>query len=313
MNTDSGAELAVYEWQAWKGFLITRLAPEATRIEATVLGSAERVLRDLPASATSLLFHIDCTFSDRFPRNRAGLVSALKRRGIAVLNGGITDISKRRLQATCVRAGLNTTAATVSGPPEELVIVKTNLNSAGLPERYLTWWQRAILGIRLNRMISDREGYLILARADVPVTCWTDPTLAIERYVFNREGVWFRAYLFRDRLVVSRARCARPIRRMYHGSDRTNSRYVISEGVAVPVRGDFAVPKGVLDAIVTLASEVRLDFGTMDIVCDDDGSAFIVDLNVTPFCRDGAEDIIEHLRATVPIVPRTPWWSDRER
>src|SRR4051812_48250337 len=109
MNTHSTGQFVVYEWQAWTDFLITRIVP-STRITAGVLGSAARVLDAVPANARFFLFHVDCTVTHRFPRDRANLLSGLGRRGITVLNGSVTDISKRRLQATCVRAGLNTTA-----------------------------------------------------------------------------------------------------------------------------------------------------------------------------------------------------------
>jgi hypothetical protein len=290
------AMFVVYEWHAWTNFLITRVVPGATRIAAAVLGSAAQVVTAVPQTTEAFLFHVDCTFSDRFPRDRAKLIEVLEHKGISVLNGHVTDISKRRLQVVCVRAGMNTTATMESGDAHDLVIVKTNLNSAGVRERCLTWWQRWRLGIELNRTIQGRDDYRVLCRSDVPRSWWTDQTMVIERYISNSENSWFRAYIFLDRLVISRARCPHLVKRMYHGTERTNSRFLIRNGIAVPSGNDFPIPEPVLNAVVTLCSNVSLDFGTLDLACDDDGNAFVVDLNVTPFCRDGADDIIAHLR-----------------
>jgi hypothetical protein len=289
----------VYEWHAWTDFLITRIVPAATRITASVLGGAAKVLAAVPPTAGVFLFHVDCTFSNRFPRDRANLIAGLDRRGITVWNGQVTDISKRHLQAVCVRAGMNTTATTASGDPREMVMIKTNLNSAGVRERYLTWWQRWRLGIELNGMICGREDYRVMRRSEVPASWWLDETLVVERYISNAENVWFRASVFLDHLVISRARFAEPVKRMYQGSERTNSRFLIRDGAAAQTHDDVAIPATVVNAIVPLLSQTALDFGTLDVACDDDGNAFVVDLNVTPFCRDGSDDIITHLRGAM--------------
>jgi hypothetical protein len=290
-------QFVVYEWRAWTNFLITRVVPNAIRVSASVFDSAEDVVPRVPITAGMFLFHVDCTFSQRFPKDRSKLIAALTRHQVRVLNGNITNISKRYLHALCVRAGLNTAATTEAGDAAELLIVKTNLNSAGTPERGCKWWQRWMMGVRLTDDIQGREEYRVMPRREVPRPWWTDRRLVIEHYVSNASQVWFRAYVFLDRLVVSQARCRLPIKRMYHATDRTNSRFIIRDGRAVATHSDPAIPSTVLQAIVKTVAVAPLDFGTLDIGWDDDGRAFILDLNVTPFCRDGSEDIIDHLRS----------------
>jgi hypothetical protein len=287
----------VYEWNAWTDFLITKVVTNALRISARLGHDTRRVMAALPADTRTFLFHLDCTRTSRFPRDRSSLVTALAGRGVKMLNVSLDDISKRRLQQVCGTIGLNTVGATRQGDPQQLVIVKTDLNSAGVRERYLSRWQRWRMGIRLSETITGREDYRVLRRCEVPPEWWNDNTLQIERYVTNCENAWYRAYVYLDRLVVSRASSEVPVKRMYHASERSNTAFVIDEDGVTSASASHPIPSTVLHAIVQLTRAARLDFGTLDLVVDESGEAFVVDLNVTPFCRDGSEEVISHLQA----------------
>lgn len=64
-----------------------------------------------------------------------------------------------------------------------------------------------------------------------------------------------------------------------------------------PARGTtIGSPLPVADAVAALRSELKLDFGAVDVVMDDKKRCFIVDVNPTPFWgSENQPEIVQHL------------------
>src|SRR5262249_996550 len=139
--------VTVFAWQAWHGYLIAEIAPAATRIVARPLQSYEQILASLPASAERFIFHVNLSYTEHFVVGRPEFLRELRSRGVVVLNAGLTDVRKRSLCQRCQASGLPWPFALPNGPEEEMLIVKTNLNSGGTNEILLSPEIRRALGI----------------------------------------------------------------------------------------------------------------------------------------------------------------------
>lgn len=287
---------AVYEWWAWDGFLLPRVLPGCIRVAARIDEDACRLLERLPAETTLFAFHLNLTVTGRFPRDRHRLVGALAARGIRLVNAGVTDTTRRAIQDRCVRLGLATARVAPDGEPDELLIVKTDFNYGGQSERRLQPEERERLGIaRPSSAIQGPEDYRVLPRREVPHEIWSDRSVVVERYVRNRRSVTYRLYLLGERLVVSEVRCPDLINRLVPGLERRSAHVTLdTPPEALAERHGF--PEEVLRQAVPFIRSIGLDFGTLDVLSDDRGRCYVVDVNPTPYWGDEVhDDILEHL------------------
>ena len=135
----SGNKVAVLEWRAWEGFLLTHvLGGDAEKIEVDPF-------RELPSqqfdricdSFSTVCFQINLSVRSRLPLRIRDLTNSFVERGIYVINGFVQDIRKSTLQTHLETIGLPSVKVTPSGPAHEVLIVKTNLDSGGDLERRL--------------------------------------------------------------------------------------------------------------------------------------------------------------------------------
>jgi hypothetical protein len=297
-NYDAGSSpAAIYQWHAWDNFLLPRLLPNSIKIDARVTDRAAAVMRHIPEKISLFAFHIDCTRTARFPLERDELTRGLHGAGIRILNDRLTDISKRRLQATCASLGLPTVTSAEEGAANELLIVKTDLNSAGLPESRLGYWDRRRLGVRSPSVVTGREDYRVLPRKEIPAPWWRDQTLVIEKYITNRRGAWYRVYAWFDRVVVFEGICQDAVRRMYNAEKKRCGYYLEAHSPGGTFAGgDECAPESLLSCVSHFRSNQACEFCSLDVMEDDDGRCYIVDLNITPFCRDGSADYVQFLQ-----------------
>lgn len=285
----------VYEWEAWNSFLIRAIWPNAWRLRADPDDAIQDVLRRLPAQTRRFMFHLNVSRSARFPKQRQGLVEALANRGISVLNAQVVDITKRHLQKACRSCGVPSVSAPRQGDPQELLIVKSNLNHGGLKERELSVSQRKLLDLpgEPDGLGAERD-YCVLRRALIPEDYWRDARVSVERYVTNASNRFYRAYTFGDRLVISEATSDRPIKEMSLDVPRRN--LLFRGGVSLS-REDAPLPVRLVPVLTKFLREFGLDYGAVDIVVDDKELPYIVDVNSTPYW--GAEsqpDLVGLLR-----------------
>jgi hypothetical protein len=172
------------------------------------------------------------------------------------LNISATDISKRKVSGAVLNAndGWN-------GP----VIVKSNRNSAGDPERRIN--RRARLAGQAEPFpeIPEIGEYRIYdSPGELPDGVTTDPNLSVERFVAEREpdGFALRFWVF----CGAAERCTR-----YVSPDR------IVKGTTIIRKESVPVP----DELRQRRRELGFDYGKFDFVIQE-GKAILLDANKTP-------------------------------
>jgi hypothetical protein len=291
-------EVIVYEHGAWRGYLIPAIVPGANRITVRLGEASEDVLTRLPAGCRLFVFHINLTFSARVPVDRNSLVAELQARDIAVCNARLVDISKRTIQRMCARGGLASTAARPDGDPDEFLLVKTTYNFHGAPECELGVEQRSMLGYESPHDMPPRRetDYRIVRRCEVPPTVWTSPHWVVERYVTNSAHRFHRVYVAGDALVVSRVFDSSTFKKMPEGIERESHWTRVSEA-----HRPSAAPSDIQRVAAMSARIARVahvDYGAFDVVSDDDGEIYLIDINATPYWGDGGHpDLLAYLGA----------------
>jgi hypothetical protein len=230
-------------------------------IEIIVLRGVDRF-----EAADALILHVDLTV---VPRDYV----ALSKRYPVAINGRVHDISKRRISANLLRA---------RDPYQGEVIVKTNRNSGGLPERRKDrrgLWKRVYecLPWSWTGRLAPQRYPIFSSPAAVPRAVWYNPRLVVEKYLPEREGEYYclRQWIFfGEREVNQRVFSPEPI---------VKARNVIHREYGLPVP----------DALRAMRSKLGFDYGKFDYVLVD-GEVALLDANRTPFAnRDNPSPRLE--------------------
>lgn len=210
-----------------------------------------------------------------------------------VVNGGVRDISKRRVSANLVRRH-----EAYQGP----VIVKTDRNYGGLPEqRFL---DRGILR-RLWRMAQGHlpwsmtdhlevDSYPIYpSPAEVPRLVWRNPSLVVEKYRPEREGELYALrqwVFFGNREASVRILSPNPVIKASSAIDRVY-------GIEIP------------DGLRAIRKTMGFDYGKFDFGVVD-GECVLYDTNWTPTIASKntkspiEEDLAQGMTAFIPEFSR---------
>lgn len=286
-STGDDILLCVLHANPWSGYLAAHLFPNAPVLAwrpgmagTEVAGWLGALGADTGREA-ALLFHVDLSDTRRTPQGRAALLDWLQARGIACLNAGCEDLSRRRLQARLRALSLNSVGLTADAAARTRVIVKTNPNHGGEAEMRLAQHERDLLGIgfRGAPFVAGRQ-YKVMPLQEVPAAVAANPDYVIERFVGNRADLFFRAYVSGTAVVVVKAHCASEVKAI-SGDPRDENWAFHAEDLQAP--GDAAIAGKVRQAIHTIVRAEDLHFASLDIVQDDDGEPHVVDLNTTPW------------------------------
>ena len=279
-------------------FLLRTMFPDAEAMRMRVGESGDDVLGRASRPFDTFAFHVNLTDSARVPLDRERFVSSLEASGRVVVNRGITDISKSGLHERCRLAGLRVTAAERDGPQDELLIVKTDFNCGGAGERQLNRTECASIGIpyRDYSFYKGGSSYAILSRSDLDDALWGDGDYVIDTFVENSRDWFYRCYVYGDHLVVSRAVDPEPLKRMPTGTVRSDFSFTLGGGVPT---GLYRTPTDVVDVARDVAALIHtsgIDFAAIDVVADESGAPYVVDINLTPVWGDtGLSDIVAFL------------------
>ena len=293
--------LAVYDYSPWQRYLASWLFPAARRIPAVLPDQAGRALETLAAGTAAFLFHVDLTHAGGAPVDRDALVGALRARGVTVLNERVVDVSKRALHSACRAAGIAGVAAERDGPPDERVIVKSDRNYGGLPELRAAGrasWIEAPPEPRPRdpAVVPRYPSYRVCSRYKVPDAVWEDAGLVVERYVGNRFGRAYRAFVLLGALAVQAIDSPHDVKRI-----PGRCKYVLP---------DDEVPAELRRTLDAYLRESGLDFGAVDFVCDDDGAFYVIDVTGTPVWGDRPPDCLASRlapgRLAADACPGTP-------
>ena len=295
-----GRGLCVYDWSKWRGFMVPTMFPAAHRLEARWAEAPTRIVDRVPADANTLLLHLDISINTGFLPQLAELREKLAARGVELINAGVVDIRKRSLQAKCRAMGLPSVSASRDGLGDEALIVKTDLNAGGYREKRLSRSQRRESQLPEGRgLMRRRRDYFVARRDQISDRVWADPSVVVERYIVNRRQRFFRAYVAGAAAVISEAICDEPIKRMEEPRDRRNYYMTRSGSRWTAAPNESALPEArLIEVAATFMTGYAVDFGAADIVQNDEGECFVVDLTTTPFWGDEVQPgMLEHLRS----------------
>jgi hypothetical protein len=180
------------------------------------------------------------------------------------VNGQVRDIRKSTLSAHRLRRGDDW-----DGP----VIVKSDLNAAGDPERRRgvgplpprSAWRRALAvglertGRRLPRFSRSLDYRVFERLTDVPRACFDDPALLVEKFLPEREGGLHHVRLYHflgDRWSCTRMAARHPI---VCGKTHVSSEEVEPHPEIVALRHALGFDFGKLDYVVHDGKPVLLD------------------------------------------------------
>jgi hypothetical protein len=173
-----------------------------------------------------------------------------------LLNGRITDIRKRRVSQARIRLGEG-----YDGP----VIVKTDLNHGGVPERArLPFLQSLAMRLGISQTCGRGLEYPVFdSPGAVPARLRENRNLVVEKFLPEREGDFYfvrQAYFLGDRAISWRIRSNCPIVRADSASD------------------DVEIPTS--PAVDCYRRQLGLDYGKVDYV-EHGGEVVVLDVNKT--------------------------------
>jgi hypothetical protein len=185
------------------------------------------------------------------------------RRYPVLINGRILDIRKSRISRNLLHHNSNY---------EGRVIVKTDLNSAGIPERTLltnALWHRVRSRLRLDRAaerpLDFVKRYSIHESIrHIPADALVAPGMVIEKFVPETEGEWYfvrRSFILGDRVISYRMGDKQPI-------------------VEAGLPGVFEWIENSPE-VLAVSRELGLDYGTIDYTTNG-GEMVVLDVNKTP-------------------------------
>lgn len=266
-----------------ENFLSHLVLPDAPRLAIGPGTRPETVLRSLPRGCQLVLPALNLTEPWRLLPEVDRLAELLGRRGVLLVNVAVRDQGKRALQSCLAALGLPRSAAAPTGDAEELLLVKSELNSGALAERLLRTEDRNRLGLEVPPpQVPTRDDYRLLSRRDVPVAWFDDPWLHIERFIGRGDGISFRLLQCGSRGALMVRHSPLPVARSQHAT-LIDLILLEAEGAGWQAERwvDPAMP-GVLASAWQVAESRGLQFGAFDIVVDRDSRPYVVDLNLTP-------------------------------
>jgi hypothetical protein len=268
--------------------------PEAIPIRVSIGDSYHKVLSQIRGDSAWFAFHINLTNTGGIPRGRQEFCECLRERGIRVVNGHVTTISKNAIQDACAEAGLPSTRAAAHGDPDEILILKSNCNYGGEHERELTHRQRRELGLTGQpAWTAGHDGYLVLPRRRIDMNRWNAADIILERYITNQRNFFYRGYVFFDRLVISRVIDPAPLKKMPIGIPRESWFLRLPGTISQSGKNP---PMHVARSLAVFCAHFKLDFGALDVVEDEYGECYIIDVNTTPYWGNGGHpDLISFL------------------
>ena len=115
----------------------------------------------------------------------------------------------------------------------------------------------------------------------MPAEWWDDRSLVLERYVQNTRNAWYRAFVNFSALTVCEFADTSLVKKV--GSSRFLRSWHLNLATDDPFRPeDGGLPGSAAEQLPLFLRAIGLDFGAVDLMTDDDGSAYIIDVNTTP-------------------------------
>ncbi len=300
-------KVAVLEWQAWTGFLLTHvLGADAVRIETDPFREFPPEEFDLICdSFTTVCFQINLSVRGRLPLRIRDLTNRFVERGVYVVNGFVQDIRKSTLQAHLEAIGLSSAKAAPSGPADEILFVKTDLNYGGELERWLP--PESIAASGLEHLVSPDVGayhYQTVKRGMAREDIWTDPAIVVEKYVANAENSFYRVYFSGEQIIIVKAFALGIIKKL--SNDPRDTNFVTDLEHLKAGTDELPISATLKREVATFIENTPVEFGCIDMVHDGHDRHYIVDLNLTPYAGTRVYDeyLNNFLRLGIPNPPQ---------
>jgi len=310
LNSHTCTPIVSCEWCASETFLLGRLFPDRHIISSRPLEPARRIIRQLPSGMKFFFFHLNGTQTDKFITDRQLLRDAVRQRNALALNATITDISKGFLQRVLLEVGLSTTLAPREGDPNEELMIKTDRNCKGDAEALLTPRQQLRLGYRppsplLTSIFAEVQKYPVLRRREIPSAWWSEPEIIIERYISNADDRFYRVHILRDHLVITDVIVPGTVKKLSAGVKAAHHYFTYAQMDSGEVPAPF---HEICRQTRILQNGMGFDFAALDLVLDNMGASFIVDLNTTPWAGPIRLDhpLLNHLRRALGTTEPQP-------
>jgi hypothetical protein len=283
--------IAVLEWRAWNGFLLSHvLGRHAARIETDPFREFPSEEFDrICGSFTTVCFQINLSVRSRLPLRVCDLTNRFIERGIYVVNGLVQDIRKSTLHAHLGAIGLHSLKAAPSGPSDEILFVKTDLNYGGDLERWLP--PDSIAAGGLEHLVAPDFGayhYQTVKRGKLPEDIWADPAMVVEKYVTNAENSFYRAYFSGKQVIIVEAFAQGIIKKL--SSDPRDTNFVTDLEHLKAGSDELEISATLKRDVATFVENTPLEFGCIDIVHDGHDNHYIIDLNLTPYAGTRPHD-----------------------
>ena len=280
----ASSAVAVLDWQAWNGFLLSHVLGDAAVLIET------DPFREFPSSqfervcdsCATVCFQINLSVRSRLPLGVRELTNRFEDRGVYVVNGHVQDIRKSALHAHLEAIGLSSPRAALSGSSDEVLFVKTNLNYGGELERWLP--PEKIAAGSLEHLISREIGayrYKVVERGALLESIWNDPALVIEKYIANPENSFYRVYFSGKQIIIVQAFAPGIIKKL--GSDSRNTNFVTDLEHLKEGTDELSINASLKRDVATFVENTPVEFGCIDIVHDGHDQHYIIDLNLTPY------------------------------
>ena len=305
----SANKVAVLEWRAWEGFLLTHvLGDDAERIEVDPFRELPSELFDrICDSFKTVCFQINLSVRSRLPLRVRDLTNMFVERSVFVVNGFVQDIRKSSLQTHLEVIGLPSVKVAQSGPSHEVLFVKTDLNYGGDLERWLP--PESIAAAGFEHLVSpDIKGayyYKTVIREMLSAEIWNDPAITIEKYVSNIENSFYRVYFSGERIIIVKAFSPGVIKKL--SNDPRDTNFVTDLNHLKTGTDELEELSATLKRnIATFIEQTAVEFGCLDIVHDGYDNHYIIDLNLTPYAGRNRIDsfLTDFLRAGLGNPPQ---------
>jgi hypothetical protein len=291
LSEAAAGTVAVLEWRAWEGFLLTHvLGRDAVRIETDPFSELPPEQFDrICDSFTTVCFQINLSVRGRLPLRIHDLTNRFVKRGVYVVNGFVRDIRKSVLHAHLEAIGLTSLKAAPGGAADEILFVKTDLNYGGELERWLPAENIATCGF--EHLISQEVGayrYQTVERRMLQTDVWSDPAIVVERYVTNSEDSFYRVYFSGKQIIIVEAFAPRIIKKL--SGDPRDTNYVTDLEHLKSGTDDLELNANLKRIVATFVGNTPVEFGSIDIVHDGQDNHYIIDLNLTPYAGTRTHD-----------------------
>jgi len=286
-----GSAIAVLEWRAWNGFLLSHVLGEnAVRIETDPFGKFPSAQFDrICESCSTVCFQINLSVRSQLPLSIGELTYRFRKRGVYVVNGVVQDIRKSALHAHLEATGLPSLKAAPGGAADEILFVKTDLNYGGDLERWLPAENIAAGGF--EQLISPEVGayhYQTVERRMLQKDLWTNPAIVIEKYITNSEESFYRVYFSGKQIVIVKAFAPRIIKKL--SGDPRDTNYVTDLDHLKAGTDKLEINAGLKRDVATFVENTPVEFGAIDIVHDGRDNYYVIDLNLTPYAGTRPHD-----------------------